>query len=503
MEDVDFLVIGAGLSGIGAARHLTSAFPDRSYVLLESRGVIGGTWDLFRYPGVRSDSDMITLGYKFKPWTDPVTMADGPSILAYVRETAEESGIDRHIRYHHRVTAMDWSSGEGRWLVEVERTDTGEQVSFGAGWVMGCTGYYRYDEGYTPHFEGRDDFQGQVVHPQHWPEDLDYAGRRVVVIGSGATAVTLVPAMAEGPDAAGHVTMLQRTPTYILSLPDRDPFMDSRLARRLPDSVVYRVARAKNIAQHVATYQLSRRKPDLVRRLIRAATRKELPEDFEVDLHFSPPYDPWDQRLCVVPRGDLFEAIRSGKASVVTDRVSHFDATGIRLESGDHLEADIIITATGLNLLPLGGITLRVDGEEVHLPDTMAYRGLMLSGVPNFALVVGYTNASWTLKADLVCEYVVRVLQHMDRTHQSVCMPVRDPDVAEEPFLDFAAGYVLRSLHDFPSQGSREPWKLRQNYYRDAVSLRHGTVEDGSLSFGNPPAADSTGDGPALSSTGA
>jgi cation diffusion facilitator CzcD-associated flavoprotein CzcO len=483
-EDVDVLIIGAGLSGIGAARHLTAAFPGSTYVLLESRDTIGGTWDLFRYPGVRSDSDMITLGYSFKPWTDPVTMADGPSILRYVQEAAEEAGIDRHIRFRHRVTSMDWSSDEGRWTVVAERTDTGEVVTYRAGWVMSCTGYYRYDEGFTPEFEGRDDFRGQIVHPQHWPEDLDYAGKRVVVIGSGATAVTLVPAMA---DDAAHVTMLQRTPTYVVSLPDRDPFMMSRLGQRLPKRLVYRITRAKNITQHVATYQLSQRQPALVRRLIRAATRKQLPEGFEVDLHFRPPYDPWDQRLCVVPRGDLFRVLRNGEASVVTDRIACFDATGIQLESGRHVEADVIVTATGLNLLPLGGMTLRVDGKEVALPDTMAYRGLMLSGVPNFAMVVGYTNASWTLKADLVCEFVVRVLRHMSETDQRVCVPVREPGLEEEPFLDFAAGYVLRSLHQFPHQGSRAPWKLRQNYFRDAVSLRRGELDDGALQFGNPP----------------
>jgi monooxygenase len=498
-EDVDVLIIGAGLSGIGAARHLNAAFPGSSYVLLESRDSIGGTWDLFRYPGVRSDSDMITLGYSFKPWTDPVTMADGPSILQYVREAAEEAGLDRHIRFRHRVTSLDWSSREGRWNVVAERTDTGETVVFRAGWVMGCTGYYRYDEGYTPRFEGREDFQGRIVHPQHWPEDLDYAGKQVVVIGSGATAVTLVPAMAE--DAA-HVTMLQRSPTYIVSLPEQDPFMTSRLARRLPKRLVYRLTRAKNIAQHVAAYQLSRRWPRLMRRLIRAATRKQLPEHVDVDVHFKPTYDPWDQRLCVVPQGDLFEAIRTGTASVVTDRIERFDATGVRLASGRHLDADVIVTATGLNLLPLGGVTLRVDGEDVHLPDTMAYRGLMLSGVPNFAMIIGYTNASWTLKADLVCEFVVRVLRHMKETDQRVCVPERPRDIGEEPFLDFTAGYVLRSLHEFPQQGTREPWKLRQNYFLDALALRRGGLDDGSLRFGNPPDVGPAERGRALSRTG-
>ncbi len=484
MEELDFVVIGAGLSGIGAAHHLSTAFPDRSYAVLEARAETGGTWDLFRYPGVRSDSDMVTLGYKFRPWTEAVTMADGESILRYVRETARASGIEQHIRLHHRVLSMDWSSQEGRWRLEVERTDTGELLTMTAGWVMGCTGYYRYDHGYTPYFEGREDFGGEIVHPQHWPEGLDYDGKRVAVIGSGATAVTLVPALAERAD---HVTMLQRTPTYVVSLPARDPFLTSRLAEKLPPRVVHRLVRARNIVQQTLFYQLSQNRPRLARRLIRAGIRKQLPKDYDVDTHFNPPYDPWDQRLCVVPNGDLFRTLRRGTASVVTDRIERFDAEGIRLESGEHVDADIIVTATGLELLLVGGITISVDGVTVEPSQTMVYRGSMLSGVPNFSLIVGYTNASWTLKADLVCEYVVRLLRHMQRTGERVCVPVRPAEMGEERFLDFQAGYVLRSLEVLPVQGSRAPWKLRQNYFRDALSLRRGDLEDGALHFANPP----------------
>ncbi len=484
-EHLDVVVIGAGLSGIGAAHHLSTAFPHRSYAVLEARGATGGTWDLFRYPGVRSDSDMLTLGYSFKPWTDDVTMADGQSILDYLRETAAESGLDPHIRLHHRVSAMEWSSQEARWTLQVHRTDTDEELRITAGWVMGCTGYYRYDEGYTPHFEGRDDFRGEVVHPQLWPDDLDYDGKRVVVIGSGATAITLVPAMT---DRAAHVTMLQRTPSYVMSLPARDGIFSSRLGRTLPDRWVHRLARARNIALQTLTYQLSRRRPGLVKRLIQDGIRKQLPEGYEVETHFEPPYDPWDQRLCMVPDGDLFRAIRHGKASVVTDRIERFDETGIALESGEHLEADIIVTATGLQLQIAGGMSIRVDGDLVDPSHTMVYRGTMLSGVPNFALVVGYTNASWTLKADLVCEYVVRLLRHMERTGQQICLPVRPRTMPEEPFLDFQAGYVLRSIAELPVQGAEAPWKLRQNYLRDAVSLRRSELDDGNLRFSGPAA---------------
>jgi cation diffusion facilitator CzcD-associated flavoprotein CzcO len=487
-EHLDLVVVGAGLSGVGAAHHFTTAFPDRSYAVLEARGAMGGTWDLFRYPGVRSDSDMVTLGYSFRPWTDPTTMADGDSIREYIRDTARESGVDSHVRYHHRVVAADWSSEDGEWVLTVERGGPGEDTvteEIRATFLMGCTGYYRYDEGYSPEFPGQDDFEGQLVHPQHWPEDLDYAGKRVVVIGSGATAITLVPAMSTGPDRAAHVTMLQRSPTYVVSQPSKDPFFTSRVGRALPEPVRYRIARTKNVVLQSFFYQLARKRPETMRSMIRKATMRQLP-DLDVDTHFNPSYNPWDQRLCVVPGGDLFRALRKGDASVVTDRIERFDATGIQLESGEHLDADIVVTATGLNLLAFGGIDVHVDGKPVDLPTTMVYRGAMLSDVPNFAFVVGYTNASWTLKADLVCGWTMRLLKHMERTGQAVVTPVKQPGVEEEPFLDFASGYVQRSVADFPRQGSREPWKLRQNYFYDAWTLGRAGFDDGALRFSDP-----------------
>lgn len=479
VEHVDVLIVGAGLSGIGAACHLQDALPGTKYVILEARDAIGGTWDLFRYPGIRSDSDMYTLGYRFRPWTGSKSIADGGSILHYVRDTARENGVDRRIRYRHKVVRAEWSGEDARWTVEAVRTDTGEAVRLTCGFLFSCSGYYSYDEGYTPEFPGIADFRGEVVHPQHWPEDLDYAGRRVVVIGSGATAVTLVPAMAE---RAAHVTMLQRSPTYIVSLPGQDAIANL-LRRVLPAGAAYSITRGKNVLISTAFYQLCRRYPKQMRGVIRAGVLRQLPADFDVDVHFRPRYDPWDQRLCLVPDGDLFRSIRRGNVEVVTDRIEAFTGTGIRLESGAELEADLVVTATGLNLLAFGGMQLVVDGEDVALPETMAYKGMMLSGVPNFAYVVGYTNASWTLKADLVCEYVCRVLRHMRASGADVCVPERDPSVAEEPFLDFAAGYVLRSVDDFPKQGARAPWRLRMNYLLDVVSLRRGQVDDRTMAF--------------------
>ncbi|MGZ4480379.1 MAG: flavin-containing monooxygenase [Nocardioidaceae bacterium] len=487
-QHVDVLIVGAGLSGVGAACHLVDRLPGTSYLLLEAREAMGGTWDLFRYPGIRSDSDMFTLGYRFRPWTEEKAIADGPSILRYVRETARAYGVDEHVRYGRTVTRASWDSATATWTVETATPD-GAGETFTCGFLWTCSGYYDYAGGYQPEFPGIEEFAGRVVHPQAWPEDLDYAGKRVVVIGSGATAVTLVPAMAAGDGAAAHVTMLQRSPTYVISLPGVDK-VAVRLRKHLPHAAAYAVTRWKNVLVSTGIYQLSRRRPDLVRGLIRKGTLRQLPEGYDVDTHFKPAYDPWDQRLCLVPDGDLFRAIRHGRADVVTDHIETFTPAGIRLASGRELEADVVVSATGLNLLAFGGMDLVVDGEPVHLPDTMAYKGMMLSGVPNFAYVVGYTNASWTLKADLVSEYVVRLLRKMAADGAAMVVPERDPSVAEEPFLDFASGYVQRSVDRFPRQGARAPWKLRMNYLRDVLMIRHGRLDDGALRFA-PAAAPS------------
>ncbi|MEA2449521.1 MAG: monooxygenase [Thermoleophilaceae bacterium] len=482
----DVLIVGAGISGIGAGFHLQDKAPGKSFAILEARERLGGTWDLFRYPGIRSDSDMHTLGYRFRPWTEAKVIADGPAILKYVNDTAREYGIDRKIRYGHRVVRAEWSSADALWTVEAERVETGETVQLTCGFLFACSGYYRYDEGYTPELAGSERFRGLIVHPQHWPEDLDYEGRRVVVIGSGATAVTLVPAMT---DRAAHVTMLQRSPSYVLAVPGEDPVQDA-FARVLPPRATYALVRWKNVMLQSIVYRASRRWPARVARIIRALVRRQLPVGYDVDTHFKPRYDPWDQRLCIVPRGDLFEAISSGGASVVTDQIDTFTETGIRLRSGGELEADVVVTATGLNLLAFGGIELSVDGREVRLNDTMAYKGMMLSGVPNFAFAIGYTNASWTLKADLTAEYVCRLLNHMDRGGTPICVARNDdPTVTEVPLLDFQAGYVLRSIDQFPKQGSKAPWKLRQNYPADVLTLRYGSLIDAGMKFLKPDAA--------------
>jgi cation diffusion facilitator CzcD-associated flavoprotein CzcO len=477
-EHVDVLIVGAGLSGIGAACRLRMDLPQKSFALLESRAASGGTWDLFRYPGIRSDSDMFTLGYRFRPWTEAKSIADGPAILRYIRDTAREHGIDEQIRYGHRVVRADWSSAEARWTVEALQ---GEQtVRFTCSFLLTCTGYYRYDEGFTPTFPGRERFGGEVVHPQHWPEDLDYAGKRVVVIGSGATAVTLLPSMA---DDAAHVTMLQRSPSYVMSLPSRDPIADT-LRRRLPAKLAYGAVRWKNVATTTLFYQASRRFPGRIRKLLRKGAVSQLPEGFDVDTHFNPSYDPWDQRVCFVPNGDLFRAIRNGKASIVTDSIETFTETGIRLTSGAELPADVIVTATGLNVLVGGGMAIGVDGVDVDVPKTVGYKGMMISGVPNFALMIGYTNASWTLKCDLVSEYVCRLIAHLDATGNDTAMPLA-PDPAEptEPFINLASGYILRALDQLPRQGTRSPWRLNQNYARDVLLLRRGSVEDEGIRF--------------------
>jgi monooxygenase len=484
IEHLDVLVVGAGLSGIAAGYHLQAQCPGKSWAILESRESLGGTWDLFRYPGVRSDSDMYTLGYRFRPWPDAKTIADGPAILAYVRETAREYGIDRGIRFNHRVVRAEWSTEDSRWTVEALRTDTEETVQFTCGFLLMCSGYYRYDEGYAPEFEGRKRFEGTIVHPQHWDESLDYTGKRVVVIGSGATAVTLVPAMAE---KAAQVTMLQRSPSYVVSLPAEDP-MARFLRRILPARLAYPVVRWKNVLMTSGSFWLSRRRPRLAKALIRKGVERKLPRGFDVDTHFKPNYNPWDQRMCLAPDADLFNAISSGRASVVTDRIKTFVEDGIELESGEKLEADVIVTATGLNLLVLGGLEVAVDGEPVEISKTMGYKGLMLTGVPNAAAALGYTNASWTLKCELTIEYVCRLLNYMDAKGYRKVVPVnRDPSVTPEPFIDFSSGYVVRSIDKFPKQGSKPPWRLYQNYPRDILALRYGDVDDEALEFSREP----------------
>jgi len=475
-EELDVLIVGAGVSGIGAAWHLQRRHPGKSYAILESRNDLGGTWDLFRYPGIRSDSDLYTFGYQFKPWTDDQAIADGPAIKAYVKETAEENGIDRKIRFGQRVKRAEWSSEDSRWTVTGELVETGEAFEIRARWIFAATGYYRYDEGYTPHFENIEGFEGQVIHPQHWPEEFDYAGKRIVVIGSGATAVTLIPELAK---EAAHVTMLQRSPTYVLPVPEKDRIALA-LRRYLGESRAYRIIRRKNILKQKLVYQLSQRFPRAARKLIRRVNAKLLEgSDCDVDIHFNPKYGPWDQRLCAVPDGDLYQSIRDGSASVVTDRIEAFNSSGIRLESGRELEADIVITATGLNMLVFGGIEVEVDGEPVRLPDTVAYKGMMLSDVPNLAFAIGYTNSSWTLKVDLVCEYFCRLLEHMDRiAADSATVRLADPGMERVPLLDFKAGYVLRALDGLPRQGTESPWHLAQNYAKDSRFLRRGEVAD-------------------------
>jgi monooxygenase len=478
VEHLDVLVVGAGISGIGAGRYLTTELPATSFAVLEARAASGGTWDLFRYPGIRSDSDLHTFGYEFKPWRDEQSIADAPRILAYLRETITENGLDAHIRYHHRVLAASWSTADARWTVDVERTDTGERLQLSAGWLFCAGGYYRYDEGFTPVFPGRERFRGPIVHPQHWPEDLDYAGKRVLVIGSGATAVTLVPAMAE---TAGHVTMLQRTPSYVMPVPRNDALAD-RLRALLGEERAFALTRRKNIARGIGIWKFCQKYPKAARRLIRWVNTKQLPEGYPVDEHFNPPYDPWDQRLCAVPDGDLFRAIRNGTADVVTDRIETFTENGVLLASGRELEADVIVTATGLNVQAIGGISLTVDGEPVHLPDTVAYKGMMLSGVPNFALAIGYTNSSWTLKIGLLCEHFCRLLAYMDAHGYDVARPEpSDPDMPTRPFLDFAAGYIQRAVDQLPRQGDRMPWLTSVSYSSDVKLLRADSVTDPEL----------------------
>jgi monooxygenase len=484
-EHLDVVIVGAGISGVSAAWHLQDRCPTKSYAILERRDDLGGTWDLFKYPGIRSDSDMFTLGFRFKPWRSAKSIADGASIKAYIKEAAVDNGIDRHIRYRHRAVAADWSDADNRWTLTVD--NDGQQRQITCSFLFACSGYYNYDEGYSPTFVGSEDFEGTIVHPQHWPEDLDYAGKKIIVIGSGATAVTLIPALVNS--GAGHVTMLQRSPSYIISQPKRDKVAD-RLNGWLPENMAYTAVRWKNVLRQVAFYEACRKWPHRMRKILLGFVERRLPEGYDVEKHFGPLYNPWDQRLCVVPRGDLFRAIRHGQADVVTDTIDRFTRTGIRLTSGEELQADIIITATGLNMQLLGGVRPSRNGEPFDLTSLMTYKGCMFSGVPNFATTFGYTNIGWTLKADLVSEFVCRLLKYMDAKGFDNVEPQHPgDDVDELPFMDFSPGYFQRSMHLLPKSGSRAPWRLKQNYFFDMRTIRHGKIDDEGLRFAKKPAA--------------
>jgi monooxygenase len=478
-EPLDVLIVGAGLSGIGAAAMLQERCPNKRYAILEARAAIGGTWDLFRYPGIRSDSDMYTLGYGFKPWVDAKAIADGPTIRAYIHDTATSRGIDKQIRFGHKVVRASWSSLEALWTIEAETGDQRETCILRTRFLHMCSGYYDYDHAYRPRFEGEDAYTGRIVQPQFWPQDLDYAGKRVVVIGSGATAVTLVPAMAA---TAAHVTMLQRSPSYVVSRPSEYRFA-RRLQRRLPPGLAYWATRWRVIAESMLLYRIARGKPALAKQRILQMAQQQLGPDVDI-AHFTPDYKPWDQRVCVIPDGDLFKALRRGQAEVVTDQIARFTARGILLQSGRELEADVVVMATGLSLSVLGGAAIRVDGKHYAPNQAMAYKGMMLSDMPNSVMSFGYTNASWTLKADLTAAWVCRLLNYMDRKGQAIAVVRRDPGVEAQPFLSFTSGYVQRAKALLPHQGARRPWQVYQNYLQDMLTIRFGRIADGVMRFG-------------------
>ncbi|HEV2961412.1 MAG TPA: NAD(P)/FAD-dependent oxidoreductase [Candidatus Angelobacter sp.] len=493
------MIMGAGLSGIDAAYHLQKLCPSKSYVILEQRERIGGTWDLFRYPGIRSDSDMLTMGYSFRPWTLPKTISPGDDIRDYIAATARDEGIDRNIRFGYQIKNASWSSEEAKWTVEAVRKLPGgrdELQTLTCNFLFSCAGYYRYSAGYSPEFPNTGRFKGRIFHPQIWPEDLDYTGKRVVIIGSGATAVTLVPAMAK---TAGHVTMLQRSPTYVISADEKDKIANW-LRRVLPAKWAYRLGRWKNVAFMTGIYQFSQRFPNFIKRGLLKKVQEHLGADFDVETHFTPRYKPWEQRMCLIPDANMFEAIKSGRASVVTDQIETFTEKGILLKSGKELEADIVVTATGLVMQAFGGIELCVDGRHIEPGAALAYKGVMMSGVPNFASVFGYINASWTLKADLICNYVCRLLNCMDKKHVRQVTPKNDGDSPVANFVEkFTPGYIQRALANWPKQGSKAPWRVYQNYFRDTVSLKWTSVDDGVLEFSNPSEASSD---PAFAQTG-
>lgn len=479
--DFDVLIVGAGLSGIAAAAHLTMQCPNKSYVIVEQRADMGGTWDLFRYPGIRSDSDMHTLGYRFKPWLHEKSIADGPAIWDYVQETADEYGIRENIRFRNRVLTADWSSETARWTVTMRDEDSGKKSKLTANFLFMCAGYYDYDQGYRPDFPNEKSFKGQIVHPQHWPQDLDYSGKKIVVIGSGATAVTIVPVMAE---TAASVTMLQRTPTWMISRPAKDR-LNNILRAIMPEEMAYAVTRFKNITMQRFLYKTARKNPEKVGKRLKDMAKKELPGSFDVEQHLVPPYGPWEQRLCLIPDSDMFKALSDGKAQIVTGHIEKFTPKGIKLQSGEELEADIIVTATGLNLVTLGKTELKVDGKTEPLADHVSYKGVMFSNIPNMASIFGYINASWTLKTDIVCDYVCRLLKEMDYQKAEIAVPhLNDPDMPRLPFVDdFSSGYFARSFDKLPKNGDRHPWRTLQDYQAEKKILTQEPIDDGVMLF--------------------
>ena len=476
--DVDVVIVGAGLSGIGAACHLEKNKLTKKYLVLESRNHMGGTWDLFRYPGIRSDSDMHTLGYSFKPWQKQKAIANGSDIAGYIRESAAEYGVEKHIRYGHTLIGASWESGLARWRLKILRTE-GEPLIISCNFIYSCTGYYRYDSGYTPDFDGLETFSGELIHPQHWPKDLDYTDKRVVVVGSGATAVTIVPAMAK---RAAHVIMLQRSSSHVVSKPTDDSFANG-LRKWLPQKLAYTLTRFKNILQQTLVYYVCRKYPRHAKRMLRKLLVAQLGHNYDVDTHFNPKYDPWDQRLCLVPNGDLFRSIKNGSVSVLTDHILKFTETGIALKSGTYIETDLVVTATGLDLLPLGGVTFKVDGETVDISDTVTYKGMMLSGLPNLLVAVGYTNASWTLKCDLTSMYFCKLLKYMDRNYYRYCICSHPDKAPTLPIIDFSSGYVERAINRFPNQGTKRPWRLYQNYFLDLLATQFGVFRNSEIQF--------------------
>jgi cation diffusion facilitator CzcD-associated flavoprotein CzcO len=476
----DVIIVGAGLSGIGAAHYLQTRCPDRSYAILEMRPAMGGTWDLFRYPGIRSDSDMYTLGYAFRPWKEAKAIADGPAILKYIRDTAQDEGIDKKIQYNRRLRGADWKSAEAKWHLEVEDTENQEIINYSCNFLFMCSGYYSYDEGYIPDFVGNEHFKGQIIHPQKWPADLDYTNKKIIVIGSGATAVTLVPELAK---KAQSVIMLQRSPTYIVSMPSKDVFANF-FKKVLPEKLAYGFNRWRKVLFSLLFYKLARSRPNFVKKLIKQGVQKALGKGYDVEKHFTPKYNPWDQRLCLVPDEDLFAAIRDKKAEIITDEIEKFTETGILLKSGQELKADIIVTATGLKMSVLDKMNFKIDGQDITFSQHYMYRAMMISDVPNLAISIGYTNASWTLKTDLTCAYVCRLLNYMRKTNTKVCTPrLGQQSMVDEPLLDFNSGYVLRALPSLPKQGNKKPWRMNQNYPLDVLTIRYSSLKDPALEF--------------------